>query len=355
MKKRAVFRQVTVLEITAAIISWLIFTAGISSAGSVSYTYDTLGRLTEAVYANNVIIDYVYDAAGNRSNTTVTGVLASPAILLESLSAPFGSETTTIKSTAVASAASAEKLVIGPLLLPTMTQDSAIFGWNGLSGQPQRTVAAVFVGDGTDRLLHLQGYIIDAPNEIGLWLNGTLLGYLSPVADGTLSPPSLWLLPVALQTVGENVVELIPRTENQVWGVTRLGFYTLGSVLGNQDGLTGGDPNYAEGFELHLFDQGPFHDTGVTVDLAWWDSNNDAEIAIDLNGAPLIELPQNNAQIWSPVYQLRITPETLIPGDNRLMIMHRYGALEPWGVRLERILPDAVAFDDKFPVLNGWR
>jgi YD repeat-containing protein len=47
--------------------------AGVLQAGSVTYTYDSLGRVTKATYANGVVITYVYDAAGNRTSYTVTG------------------------------------------------------------------------------------------------------------------------------------------------------------------------------------------------------------------------------------------------------------------------------------------
>lgn len=47
--------------------------AGSAMAGSVSYVYDSLGRLTKATYSNGVVIAYAYDAAGNRSSTVVTG------------------------------------------------------------------------------------------------------------------------------------------------------------------------------------------------------------------------------------------------------------------------------------------
>jgi len=42
-------------------------------AGSVGYTYDTLGRLKTATYSNGVVITYSYDAAGNRSSQITTG------------------------------------------------------------------------------------------------------------------------------------------------------------------------------------------------------------------------------------------------------------------------------------------
>lgn len=42
-------------------------------AGTVSYTYDTLGRLKTATYGS-VVITYTYDAAGNRLSRVTTGV-----------------------------------------------------------------------------------------------------------------------------------------------------------------------------------------------------------------------------------------------------------------------------------------
>lgn len=51
----------------------LTLLSGAIQAGSVAYTYDTLGRLAMATYGNGVVITYVYDAAGNRTSYTVTG------------------------------------------------------------------------------------------------------------------------------------------------------------------------------------------------------------------------------------------------------------------------------------------
>lgn len=47
--------------------------SGGALAGTASYTYDTLGRLTKATYSNGIVITYAYDAAGNRSSTVVAG------------------------------------------------------------------------------------------------------------------------------------------------------------------------------------------------------------------------------------------------------------------------------------------
>lgn len=43
-----------------------------SSAGSVSYEYDALGRLERIVYDDGTVIEFTYDAAGNRTSRVVT-------------------------------------------------------------------------------------------------------------------------------------------------------------------------------------------------------------------------------------------------------------------------------------------
>lgn len=42
-------------------------------AGSAGNTYDSLGRLVTVTYSNGVVINYVYDATGNRTSYVVTG------------------------------------------------------------------------------------------------------------------------------------------------------------------------------------------------------------------------------------------------------------------------------------------
>lgn len=51
----------------------LLVSVGVAQAGSVSYTYDTLGRLTRAAYSNGTVIVYTYDATGNRTTQVTTG------------------------------------------------------------------------------------------------------------------------------------------------------------------------------------------------------------------------------------------------------------------------------------------
>ena len=54
----------------------LMFASVIAYAGSVTYTYDSLNRLTEAEYEDGRVIQYGYDGAGNR--TVLYDSAASP-------------------------------------------------------------------------------------------------------------------------------------------------------------------------------------------------------------------------------------------------------------------------------------
>ncbi len=50
----------------------LLGTAMSAGAGSVSYEYDALGRLERIVYDDGTVIEFIYDAAGNRTSRLVT-------------------------------------------------------------------------------------------------------------------------------------------------------------------------------------------------------------------------------------------------------------------------------------------
>jgi YD repeat-containing protein len=60
----------------AVVLGILGFTATASDpayAGSATYKYDNLGRLTSITYGTGVVINYTYDAAGNRGFEVISG------------------------------------------------------------------------------------------------------------------------------------------------------------------------------------------------------------------------------------------------------------------------------------------
>ena len=61
--------------ITIAILCMLAFGAFAQSTNT--YEYDTLNRLTKVTYANGAVVQYTYDAVGNRLTKTVEGVNAT--------------------------------------------------------------------------------------------------------------------------------------------------------------------------------------------------------------------------------------------------------------------------------------
>jgi YD repeat-containing protein len=55
----------------AFLIAILGGTAAFAANGSVTYTYDALGRVTSASYDTGVIVIYTYDANGNRTQQVI--------------------------------------------------------------------------------------------------------------------------------------------------------------------------------------------------------------------------------------------------------------------------------------------
>lgn len=53
--------------------AFLIFNMSAIYAGSATYTYDNLGRVTKVTYSNGKSVTYSYDAAGNRVTVVSAG------------------------------------------------------------------------------------------------------------------------------------------------------------------------------------------------------------------------------------------------------------------------------------------
>ncbi|MDR0183579.1 RHS repeat domain-containing protein [Lysobacter arvi] len=62
-------------QVCIAFLAASLLLASHANAGSIAYTYDSLGRVIRVVYtvgATTTTITYAYDAAGNRTSTVTT-------------------------------------------------------------------------------------------------------------------------------------------------------------------------------------------------------------------------------------------------------------------------------------------
>ncbi len=253
----------------------------------------------------------------------------------------------------------------GPVIaLPLNKVQSAQHGW-GWGDQAYHTLlaatftAAATPAERTDRLLHVQGYDVDAASELALWFNGKRLGYLSRTPNNTLGTAALWWLPAASQVAGSNRLEIRQQTAGETWGVTGLGLYAPGAAFGNLATRSGGDRTHGAGFELHLAKTSAGYLLGVTG----YDSDTGDEIQVQLNDTALVDLPKGSDAAWTSRYQLLLPGSWLRSGDNRLVIKNRGAATEDWGLRLDGLrpfgsnlglltsIPVPLQFSDRFNLL----
>jgi hypothetical protein len=226
------------------------------------------------------------------------------------------------------------------------TYDSGQYGYGFDANGPYTILSATFTSDGNDRILHVQSYDIDSSDEIGVYLNDNLLGYLSG-ADEDFGPESLWWLPVDQQIIGENTVEFRQKDAGETWGLQRLGIFSTDLILGDLETPEGNDRSHAEGFEVHF--QG---DSSRLLELAGWAHHSD-EIEFFLNSQFLGVLPQGPDGDWSPAYHLLLPSAYLNPEDNFIEIRNIQTGTADWGAMLAGLRPSGIAVGNMPDVAGG--
>ena len=81
---------------------------------------------------------------------------------------------------------------------------------------------ATFVGTTTDLVFSVAGFDIDFTDEVALYLNGVLLGYLSQGPNDGLNSGDSYCIRVGDQLNGENRLKFVQKTAGWKWGVTDL-------------------------------------------------------------------------------------------------------------------------------------
>lgn len=67
-----VSRRLSFTRLATASLAAAMLGAPTACADTVHYTYDALGRLVQVQYGDGAIVQYSYDAAGNRTQVTQT-------------------------------------------------------------------------------------------------------------------------------------------------------------------------------------------------------------------------------------------------------------------------------------------
>ena len=67
-----------VIDFKTLVALVVLFVTSFALADGVTYTYDSLGRITSANYANGAAVQYAYDANGNRTTLSVTAPTLQP-------------------------------------------------------------------------------------------------------------------------------------------------------------------------------------------------------------------------------------------------------------------------------------
>jgi ABC-type amino acid transport substrate-binding protein len=101
--------------------------------------------------------------------------------------------------------------------------DTGQYGHNYGSNQHETELIATFEGGTMDLVLSVSGYDIDYADEVAVYLNGVLQGYLSVGANNKdLNGGDSFCIPVGDQVSGENRIRFVQKTAGWMWGVTKL-------------------------------------------------------------------------------------------------------------------------------------
>lgn len=101
--------------------------------------------------------------------------------------------------------------------------DTGSYGHNYGTDEHETVLPATFTADGTSTYyLQVTGYDMDYGDEISVYLNDQVLGFLTAGPNNALNGGDLFTLPPALAMAGLNTIEFRQRTVGWTWGVTDL-------------------------------------------------------------------------------------------------------------------------------------
>ena len=216
------------------------------------------------------------------------------------------------------------------------------YGHNYGASQNYTELVTAFIGTGDDLDITVNGYDVDYEDEIGVYLNGSKLGFLSAGPNNGLNAGNTFIIPAGIQVGGEN--RLVFRQNLQPgwkWGVTNLllDFYTppnnpvdttlsIGETdYGAYGHNYGSSQNYAE-FEAAFEGTGNY----LAISVTGYDVDHADEIGVYLNGSKLGFLsagPDNGLNAGDTF----VVPAGIqVNGENRLVFRQEGQLGWKWGV-----------------------
>ncbi len=109
------------------------------------------------------------------------------------------------------------------VVLQVGIMDTGEYGWKYGSNQHKTELYASFTGTNQDLTLHVTGYDIDFVDELAVYLNGDLIGYLTRGPNNKLNAGDTFTIPASAQVLGgTNLLHFKVKTSGWIWGVTNL-------------------------------------------------------------------------------------------------------------------------------------
>jgi len=219
--------------------------------------------------------------------------------------------------------------------------DPGQYGYNYGMSLHETQFVATFEGTTTDLALSVTGYDIDYVDEIAVYLNGVLLGYLSPGSNNGLNAGDSFCIPAVDQLSGENRIRFAEKTAGFTWGVTNLLLAEdmAGTVCPSEVALTmgvmdTGQYGYNYGTSVHETELIATF-TGTTTDVVFsvtgYDIDYVDEIAVYLNGVLLGYLSPGANNGLNGRDSFCIAAVDQLSGENRIRLVQKTAGFT-WGV-----------------------
>ncbi|MDH3377819.1 MAG: hypothetical protein OEQ39_12800, partial [Gammaproteobacteria bacterium] len=246
--------------------------------------------------------------------------------------------------------AAAETWGITNLLLETFQPDASLVVGTPDAGQSNITktiFTAAFDNTGVDLQLSVTGHDIDAADEVVVFLNRNLVGYLSVGPDNGINGGDMLLIREAEQIPATNIIEFRQKSAGETWGATTILLdnfqpdVTL--TVGSLDAGTYGH-NY--GIEVGDLLTTAFQSTGSDLQLSvdGYDIDTNDEVAIHLNGSFLFHLRVGPDSGLNAGDTRVISLSQQVSGTNIIEFRQKTSA-ETWGVTsllLDNFQPNAT-------------